>query len=114
MSTDTSARPLTAPVRASATGTASVRLLLEEHREARLDQIKALAFSDPASSDLDPGARMRVLTAAKLTVEDIDAALLRLDDGSYGLCMGCAGRMVAERLLALPYARYCVPCATRA
>jgi DnaK suppressor protein len=114
VSIDTSARPPTAPVRTSVTGKESVRLLLEEHRHARLDQIKALTFSEPTGSDLDPGARMRVLAAAKLTVEEIDAALLRLDDGSYGMCLGCTERIVAERLLVVPYARYCVPCATRA
>lgn len=108
MSIDASARP---PTRA--TGTESLKLLLHEHRNARLDQVKALSFADPSDSDLDPGARMRVLTAARLTVDEIDAALLRLDDGSYGMCQGCAERIVAERLLAVPYTRYCVPCASR-
>ncbi len=108
MSIDFSARP---PTRA--TGTESLKLLLHEHRKARLDQIKALSFADPAASDLDPAARMRVLTAARVTVDEIDAAFLRLDDGSYGMCQGCAEHIVFERLHAVPYMRYCVPCASR-
>lgn len=108
MTIHTSARP---PSRA--TSTEPLKLLLHEHRNARLDQIRALDFADPTASDLDPAARLRALTAARLTVDEVDAALLRLDDGSYGTCQGCAERIPAERLLAVPYTRYCVPCASR-
>jgi DnaK suppressor protein len=112
MSIDTSARPPTLmppPVRPDQK--AAIRARLEDHRQARQDQIKAHTFADPDSSDLDPGARMRALAVAKLTLREIDQALLRLDDGSYGFCVGCAEPIPAERLLAVPYARHCVPCA---
>ena len=110
MSLDTSARPLAPPTVLEPT---PVRLLLEEHRKARLDQIEALTVTDPTASDLDPDARRRALTAAKRVVEEIDEAVLRLETGSYGTCVTCAQRIVAERLLAVPYARCCVPCASR-
>lgn len=106
MSTDVSARPV------SAVDPTAVRPVLEEHRNARLDQIKALTFVDPESDELDPQSRRRALIAARLTVEEIDQALQRLDDGSYGLCLGCSGPIVVERLLTVPYTRYCVPCAS--
>lgn len=54
---------------------------------------------------------MRVLSTAKLTISEIDQAVLRLDDGSYGFCAGCTDPIPQERLLAMPFARYCVPCA---
>jgi RNA polymerase-binding transcription factor DksA len=106
LSVDTSARP---PTRA--TGTAPLTLLLQEHRDARLDQVTALTFAGTAGHDLDPAARLQALAAARETLDEIDAALLRLDDGSYGLCQGCAERIVAERLLLVPYARHCSLCA---
>ena len=112
MSADISARPEPAarpPVR-HRSREEEVRALLEEHREARLDQIKALTFAEPTDSDLDPGARLRATSAATLTLAEIDLAVLRLQDGSYGLCAGCAVPIPAERLLTVPYARYCVPC----
>lgn len=112
MSLDTSARPATAtppPVRLDHKGRIAARL--EEHRRARQDQIKAHTFADPNDSDLDPAARLRVLRTAKLTINEIDQALLRLQDGSYGFCLGCTDPIPQERLLAVPYARYCVPCA---
>lgn len=113
MSIDTSARPPTSvplPVR-DADQRAGARALLEEHRRARLDQIKAFTFADPDDNGLDPGARMRALSSAKLTLTEIDQALVRLDDGSYGFCVGCSEPIHPERLLAVPYTRHCVPCA---
>lgn len=112
MSVDISARP-EVPSRPPARNRShdeAVTALLEQHREARLDQIKALTFADPTDSDLDPAARLRATSAAKLTLAEIDLALLRVQEGSYGLCSGCAAPIPAERLLTVPYARYCVPC----
>ena len=112
MSLGTSARPptsLTPPLRTAEKE--AVRALLDEHRSARMDQIQAHTFADPHDSDLDPGARMRVLVAAEQCLREIDSALLRLDDGSYGLCVGCTEPIATERLLAVPYARHCIRCA---
>lgn len=44
-------------------------------------------------------------------VTQIEAALLRLDEGSYGQCEHCGGRIAFERLEALPTATACVSCA---
>jgi DnaK suppressor protein len=101
--------PATPPVRPEQK--AAVRALLEEHRLARRDQVKALTLAYSHDSDLDPGARLRALAAADLTLGEIDLALLRLDDGSYGFCARCTQPIPAERLLAVPYARHCAPCA---
>lgn len=111
MSPDTSARPATptTPVRLSKK--ARMHASLHEHRRARRDQIKALTYNDPDASNPDPGARMRALSTAKLILNEIDQALLRRDDGSYGLCVGCTEPIPTERLAAVPYARHCVPCA---
>lgn len=41
----------------------------------------------------------------------IDAALLRVADGSYGVCLGCGVRIADERLEALPTTTRCIGCA---
>jgi RNA polymerase-binding transcription factor DksA len=41
-------------------------------------------------------------------------ALARLDQNRNGVCERCGKRIAKERLRALPYARFCVPCARRA
>lgn len=40
----------------------------------------------------------------------IDQALLRLDQGTYGVCVHCQGRVQEKRLEAVPWARHCIDC----
>ena len=40
----------------------------------------------------------------------VDAALGRLDSGTYGACQRCGKQIPAERLEALPWAAYCIDC----
>jgi DnaK suppressor protein len=79
------------------------------------------AASDVATDDEhDPeGATIayeRARTAALVDqaaahLADIDLALARLDDGSYGVCESCGSRIAVERLTARPVARTCISCA---
>jgi RNA polymerase-binding transcription factor DksA len=43
--------------------------------------------------------------------EEIGAALERIEKGTFGVCENCARSIAHARLEALPYARYCAPCA---
>ncbi|MGH8372776.1 MAG: TraR/DksA family transcriptional regulator [Gammaproteobacteria bacterium] len=43
-------------------------------------------------------------------LRDIDAALLRLQSGSYGICMDCGDKIPLLRLEAYPTAKRCRPC----
>jgi RNA polymerase-binding transcription factor DksA len=53
----------------------------------------------------------RVLTlAAESALEDIDAALQRLEEDSYGICQRCAEPIAWERLEVLPMSRLCTRC----
>lgn len=48
-----------------------------------------------------------------LALENIVAALHRLDAGQYGRCTTCGEKVSAERLRVLPEVAYCTDCATR-
>ncbi|WP_319519135.1 TraR/DksA C4-type zinc finger protein [uncultured Martelella sp.] len=41
----------------------------------------------------------------------IDAALQRITDGTFGICVKCGGEIAAERLEAVPYTPFCKGCA---
>lgn len=41
----------------------------------------------------------------------IEEALERIDEGTYGDCVVCEGKINVERLEAVPYARLCIECA---
>ncbi len=45
-------------------------------------------------------------------LRQIDRALERLDDGSYGICQRCGQPINPERLEAFPYVAYCIDCQT--
>jgi RNA polymerase-binding protein DksA len=55
------------------------------------------------------GALMR---QAQSHVAEIDAAVKRLEDGTYGTCETCGGSIGEERLDARPVARTCIRCAS--
>jgi DnaK suppressor protein len=40
----------------------------------------------------------------------IDAALQRMDAGSFGICTGCGDEIQARRLQALPWTQFCLCC----
>jgi DnaK suppressor protein len=44
------------------------------------------------------------------TVQQIDQALARIEDGSYGFCQNCGNPMSEKRLIAIPWSRHCVDC----
>ncbi len=41
---------------------------------------------------------------------EIDAALKRIEDGTYGICTNCGTQIPAERLEARPWATLCISC----
>jgi RNA polymerase-binding transcription factor DksA len=52
-----------------------------------------------------------LLTAARHRIAEVDDALGRLDQGSYGICEQCGIPIPAARLEVRPFARRCVNCA---
>jgi DnaK suppressor protein len=52
-----------------------------------------------------------LLDETRVMLTEIESALRRLDDGSYGICLTCGHEIAVERLDALPAAAYCVACA---
>lgn len=52
--------------------------------------------------------------AALTEIAQIDAALLRMDEGHYGTCRSCQKPIDAQRLMAVPQAVLCVSCSADA
>jgi DnaK suppressor protein len=65
----------------------------------------------PADSGSETAARgtdLSLLEQVRSDLDDVDRALQKLDDGTYGRCEACGQPVDDERLAALPAARYCV------
>jgi DnaK suppressor protein len=95
------------------------RALLEERWRQQVANIVELSYDahSPAADDPDDGFRgnriqvtARLISAARQQLEETEAALARVDDGSYGLCGNCDEPISRERVDSLPAARYCVSC----
>lgn len=55
--------------------------------------------------------RDRALSAIEMEqIAEIEAALQRIDDGTYGICVECGEPITPGRLEILPYATRCVGC----
>ncbi len=52
-------------------------------------------------------------TATKVLLEDTKAALKRIKEGRYGICVDCTDAISEDRLIARPEASRCVACQTK-
>jgi RNA polymerase-binding transcription factor DksA len=52
-----------------------------------------------------------VIDATRARLAEVDAALSRVDSGTYGTCERCGRPIAPERLEALPATRRCIACA---
>jgi Prokaryotic dksA/traR C4-type zinc finger len=86
----------------------SFRVLLEDLRTDYLRQ-RELAVAEAAGGPPDPVALDRAARLL-LAVDEIDAALDRIADGTYGVCVHCGADIPPERLEFRPYAAGCVAC----
>jgi RNA polymerase-binding transcription factor len=89
--------------------------LPQHNKHIRDDQAAALELSDDgvkdssdlAVMDVNKELALRLGERESQMVADIDQALLRIKEGSYGICARCGEQIDERRLEALPTARYC-------
>jgi DnaK suppressor protein len=67
-------------------------------------------LADHASEMFDREVDESLEENAETIVQEIDAALRRIEDGTYGTCVRCGNPIPEERLAAVPYAVLCVTC----
>lgn len=91
--------------------TRPTRERLLQQRQTRVEQLAAIEAAAAQYGGDEP--TLAQLAALRLSLEEIDAALARLDHGAYGVCQHCWTPIAAERLEILPHARFCVRCQRR-
>jgi RNA polymerase-binding transcription factor DksA len=97
---------------------AALRENLHEQRLFRQEQLRRLA--GPVTSRTEDRLRQRAASqievdvqlaaSARMVLADVEAALKRMDDGSYGTCQLCRRLIDRQRLVIVPQARYCARC----
>jgi DnaK suppressor protein len=95
------------------------RVILETVRRERaeLEGLRAAErdpeFEEGAQSEHEQYTLARLSDAQRREVAAITAALARIDDGEYGVCVDCEQEIDPRRLQALPTALLCTDCARR-
>ncbi len=69
--------------------------------------------ADRAVHGLDQDVSAQTLEQLGQTLQQINEALVRHEDGEYGFCQSCGREIPIERLRALPFALYCRDCQER-
>lgn len=65
---------------------------------------------DQASSERDRELGLLLGDREREKIHSIDEALLRIDEGEYGICEECDEEIPLGRLKAMPFTRHCVKC----
>ena len=107
-----------------------LRQLLITERAKLVDEIKSIArdastspreasgdlsaytihMADMAADTYERELSMNIVSSEQEILYQIDDALKRLDDDSYGVCQQCNQPIAMSRLKAVPYASLCISC----
>lgn len=66
--------------------------------------------ADQASHSVERELLFELSDNERSILDQIEAALRRMEKGSYGVCERCHKPIARERMRALPFARYCIAC----
>ena len=67
-------------------------------------------LADTATETYDRELDYTLEENSEHVLAEIDAALKRIDEGTYGICTNCGKPIPVERLEALPWATLCIDC----
>lgn len=105
----------------------SLRKVLQERKEKILKEARneiakylsgenrqlvdtALDDGDWAVVDINEDISLRMLSSHRSTLHDIDEAIRKIKEGTYGICEECGEEISAKRLSILPAAVLCIDC----
>ncbi|TKS60266.1 MAG: hypothetical protein EWM72_01491 [Nitrospira sp.] len=85
---------------------------LTEDQQRRLESARDVG--DQALMDLERELGISLMEMRNRRRQSIDEALTRLHEGTYGMCAECGVEISEKRLQAVPFAKLCVECQSRA
>jgi DnaK suppressor protein len=70
-------------------------------------------MAELGSANSDQELTLSLLGGEKDALDEIEAAIERTDNGSYGQCETCGLKISESRLKAIPYSALCIHCASQ-
>ncbi|MBN2726644.1 TraR/DksA C4-type zinc finger protein [Candidatus Mcinerneyibacteriota bacterium] len=74
------------------------------------DSAYPIHLADIADSLTEAELGFKLKNSEEIILAAIDAALKRIEEGTYGICQDCGARISDERLEVMPYAVRCITC----
>jgi len=92
-----------------------LKTLMHESEDFRaaVEDMGVKDLGDVASNDIDCRTLEVIGHQDKLRLSQVEAALVRLENGKYGICAKCDKKISVARLEAIPYAVFCIDCKTK-
>jgi DnaK suppressor protein len=102
----------------------NVRAVLEEERDSLRSQLGELGhgtqglvydsnFADSSQVTAERGEAEALAKSLLDTLSEVENALAKFSDSSYGRCETCGQPIAPARLEAKPEARFCIDCASK-
>jgi RNA polymerase-binding protein DksA len=94
--------------------------LRDEHPGSLDDEVEEIAatsdnhLAETATATLGREIDYTLGENSEQVLSEIDAALKRIEEGTYGTCLSCGREIPRERLEAQPWASLCIDCKRRA
>ena len=88
-----------------------VKQIYESSKEIGQDGIQDIG--DEAANIYNKQILLSLNENERIRLQEVDDALDRLANGTYGICEECGGPVGLKRLEVRPVAKYCVPCKTK-
>ena len=91
---------------------ADIREDLEESEHQSFSELvgEVRDSGDESNAESAAGSERAVRSRHADALNDVDSALKRMHDGSYGVCVDCSGEISTARLSAYPTAKRCFAC----
>ena len=106
--------------------TADRRVVLEQEREELRQRLSDLGFAeggtgleydgnfaDSSQVTAERGESEALANTLRETLNEVEHALAKFEQGNYGTCEGCGKPIAEARLEAMPAARVCIDCASK-
>jgi RNA polymerase-binding transcription factor DksA len=70
-------------------------------------------MADVGTDNFEQEFTLSLMETEETALEQIESALERIEEGTYGVCLECEGKILKARLNAIPYAPFCIKCASK-
>jgi DnaK suppressor protein len=88
--------------------------MIKAKKQLDLQDVEIGDEIDSATQNTDKEMLFELADNEKVVLDAIDAALIKIDKGTYGLCEDCRQKIAEPRLKAIPWVRYCITCQSSA